>query len=264
MLGKLLKYDLKWIYKVLIVFYILSIVFALIGRGLTEIENSLILNIVGQFCNGVTIAMVINILINNLMRVWARFVRNSYKDESYLTHTLPVSKKTIYLAKILSAIITMLTSGLVILVSIAICYYSEANIEFLKNSLEIVAASYNSTVIGFILVVFVVLVLELIFALLAGYMGIIIGHKSNNVKTLKSVIYGFIVYMIPSVLTLAILFIIGLFNTDIMNLFFSVGVEPNLEVIKNILYVGIVLYIAYIAIYYKISSNIFEKGVNVD
>lgn len=46
MLGKLLKYDLKWTYKPLIVFYILALIFAVLGRGLTEIENSLILNIV--------------------------------------------------------------------------------------------------------------------------------------------------------------------------------------------------------------------------
>ena len=46
MLGKLLKYDLKWVYKVVVVFYILSFVFSAIGRGLSLIENSIIFSIV--------------------------------------------------------------------------------------------------------------------------------------------------------------------------------------------------------------------------
>ena len=39
MLKKLLKYDLKWTYKPLVVFYILALVASIIGRILSEIEN---------------------------------------------------------------------------------------------------------------------------------------------------------------------------------------------------------------------------------
>ena len=46
MLKKLLKYDLKWIYKLLIIFYILALIFSVTGRLLVEKENSFILNIV--------------------------------------------------------------------------------------------------------------------------------------------------------------------------------------------------------------------------
>ena len=125
MLGKLLKYDLKWTYKGVIVFYILSIVFSIIGRLFSEIDNSLIFNVLGQICIGAAVSMVVNVLINNFIRVWVRFIRNCYKDESYLTHTLPVSKKTIFLSKVLSAIITMITSAVIIVVCLAICYYSK-------------------------------------------------------------------------------------------------------------------------------------------
>ena len=82
MLKKLLKYDLKWNCKNLIVFYVLAIFFAVVGRGLSEIENSFILNIIGKICIGTSIAMIVNALINNLIRVWVRFSRNVYKDES--------------------------------------------------------------------------------------------------------------------------------------------------------------------------------------
>jgi len=263
MLKNLLKYDLKWTYKGVIVFYILSIIFSLLGRVLTEIENSLILDIIGKICIGTAVAMVVNILINNLIRVWARFTRNVYKDESYLTHTLPVEKKTIFLSKVLSAIITMLTSAFIIVICVAICYYSTENIEFLKTALEFVASTYNSTVVAFLLVVSVVFFLEMIFALLAGFLGIIIANKSNKLKTLKSVIFGFLAYMLPQTLTVIILFILGLFNPDIMNLFNTTNIV-DVETIKSILYVGIVIYVVYIISYYFIGKKLFEKGVNVD
>ena len=100
-------------------------------------------------------------------------------------------------------------------------------------------------------------------ALFAGYIGIIFGHKSNNFKAGKSVLYGFIAYMIPQIITIGIIFILGLFNKDIMNLL-NTTTMINVEAIKSIMYVGIIIYLCYIAIYYLIGKRQFEKGVNVD
>jgi len=124
MLGKLLKYDLKWIYKVVGVFYVLSFIFSIISRCLNTIENSVFFSIITKISYGIAISMMINSLINCLMRLWSRFIKNLYKDESYLTHTLPVEKKTIYLSKVLSAIISIFTTTIVILACLFICYYS--------------------------------------------------------------------------------------------------------------------------------------------
>ena len=240
MLGKLLKYDLKWIYKVLIVFYILSIIFSVVGRVLSEVESSFIFNIIGQICIGTAIAMMVNILINNLIRVWVRFLRNIYKDESYLTHTLPVNKSIIYLSKVLSAIITMVTSAIIIGICLAICYYSESNIECIKQSVEFMASTYSSSVVSFLVTILSLFFLEMIFALLAGFLGIIIGHKSSNIKMGKSIIYGFLTYITPQIFTVLIIFIMALFNKDIMNLFNTTEML-NVEVIKTIMYAGVII-----------------------
>ena len=263
MLIKLLKYDLKWIYKVLIVFYILTILFSTLGRLLSMIENSIILNVIGQICLGTSVTMIINILINNFMRVWARFTRNMYKDEAYLTHTLPINKSTLYLSKFLSAIITMITSFLVIIIALFIAYYSKETLEVIKNSLESIALIYESSIADLLSIVFIVLLLELIYALVAGYLGIIIGHKSNNRKIVKSIIYGFIVFIIPSVLTLITLFVIGVFNPTVMN-FFKTTEQISISALKSILYIGIIMYICYIFIYYLICNKLLKKGVDID
>ncbi len=263
MLGKLLKYDLKWIYKLVSVFYILAIVFSIIGRILTSIENSLVINIIGQISLGFAVGMLISSLINTLMRTWVRFIRNIYKDESYLTHTLPIRKGTIYLSKFLSSIIVMFTTTVVILFCLIICYYSKDNFEALKLMLELAATVYNSKVIFLILTLFAVFFLQIVFILLVGYTGIILGHKSNNNKMVRSVIYSFLIYLIMQAISLGLIYTIGLINPDIMNLLNTVNVV-DIDIIKNVIYIVIALYIVYISIFYIIGNRLFSKGVNVD
>jgi len=263
MLGKLLKYDLKWKYKPLLVFYILALFFAGVTKILQQFDNSLIFFVLTQICSGIVISMLINILINNFMRIWSRFIRNIYKDESYLTHTLPVSKSTIYASKILSAIISMITSTVVILICIAICYLTKENIQFLIDSIEATAVYFNSTVSSFIITVVFTIFFELLFAVFAGIFGIILGYKSNNMKLLKSILFGFIAYMVPSVFTMVGIFVIGLFNPEVMDLFNNMtGITT--EAMKTVLYAGIAMYITYDIVYYFLGKKMLEKGVNVD
>ena len=263
MLKKLLKYDLEDMYRVLVIFYSISLVFAVFTRIFFSIENSTIFNILGYIASGTLISMIINILINNLMRVWSLFVKNIYGDQSYLTHTLPIEKKTIYLSKVLSSVITMFSSVFVILIDVFIAYYSKELLSTIKDSLEIMSSMYNSSITMLLLVIFFIFFLEMVFALECGFTGIILGHRSNNKKIVKSVLYGFGYYMGFQCITLLMLFIASLFNSDIMNLFVTNG-TVSFSVIKTIMYVSVIIYVLYIIICYIINKKIFEKGVNVD
>lgn len=261
MLKKLLKYDLKYCYKVLVVFYILSILFAVISR-LCLLSDSNIMIILYKVNCGITISMMANVLINNLFRIWARFNNNIYKDESYLTHTLPVEKKYIYSSKILASIISSVTSVIVMFVCLILCYYSKENIELLKNSLNIVANAYSSSVTSILLTLFLILFLEFTFIILTGFDALILGHKSNDNKIIKSVIYGLIIYMIFSILLLLIVYLLGTFNTDIMAIFNHGNI--NVKTIKMLLNVIMIIYTIYLVILYLFGIKEFNKGVDVE
>ena len=263
MLRKLLKYDLKYMIKFLIIFYSLAIFFGTLTRIFLSIENSLIMNIIGQVCSGATISMMFIILINNLMRMWVRFRSNFYGDESYLTHTLPISKGNLYLSKALASIITLFTSVAIIGLTIYIAYYSKENIIVLKNMLLPVADIMGSTVVKIIFAFLFISFLEIANMLQAGFSGIILGHKMNNVKVGFSVIYGFACYMVTQVFVLIIMFITGLFNKDIMNLFFT-NELINIDMIKFIIYLAIFIYTLTLVIGYIVNVKLFKKGVNVD
>ena len=263
MLKKLLKYDLENIFKFLVIFYSLALFFGVLTRIFLNIEDSFIMNIIGQVCSGVTISMIFNILINNLMRLWVRFKHNFYGDESYLTHTLPVMKKTLYLSKVLTAIITLFTSVLVIGITLFVAYYSKEFIETLKNILLPIANTYNSTVIKILLAFLFVFFLEFANALQSGYTGIILGHKMNNTKTGFSVLYGFGTYTLTQIFALLMIFIVAIFNQDIMNLFFTNEII-NVDMIKVIIYLAIIIYTITLIAGYIINLKLFKKGVNVD
>lgn len=264
MLSKLLKYDLKWVYKILIIFYVLTIIFSGLGRIFTELgTDSLIFNVVGKIINGCAVAMIINGIINSFIRCWVRFKLNIYGDESYLTHTLPVKKSIIYLSKILTAIITIFTSSVVGVIGVAIMYYSKTNIEILKSILEIAATTYNSTVIKLLIIISFILFLEILFVEIVGYVGIILGNRANNNKLLKSVAWSIGFYIISQDLMLVIIYITGLFNSNIMNLFTSSNVT-DINVIKLIMNIVICIYTVFIFIHSFVGYKLFKKGVNVD
>jgi len=263
MLGKLVKYDLKWTYKVVIIFYILSVFFSVIGRIFVEIENSALFNILGKISIGIAISMMINSLINCIMRLWARFVKNIYKDESYLTHTLPLSKSTIYRAKVISSLISIFITFVLILVCLFICYYSKENIDVLKKLLELAATTYDTTVIKLVLLISVVMSLEIVYMVFVGYVGIILGHKRNNRKMLMSILFAFAIYMIMQIISLIGIVLYGTINPNIMNLINTTEVI-NVESIKSAMYLAIGMYTIYTIFLYILGEKQLNKGVNVE
>ena len=102
----------------------------------------------------------------------------------------------------------------------------------------------------------------MLFLILTGITAIILGYKQNNNKLIKSLIFGLIIYFTMQTLILVIIFIIGLFNQQIMNLFKTNNITPNL--LKQMLSLSTIIYIIYNIILYIIGKNTFKKEVNID
>ena len=160
MLVKLLKYDLKYMLKNMIIFYILTIFFAISTRILFAIDDSVILKIISQISVGCMFSMMASILINTLMRSWVRFRDSIYKDEAYLTHTLPVTKNDIYNSKLLQTLIFFVISFSVIVIGLFIAYYTKDRWILLKDFINNFTISINFSTSFFILSVLSILFLD--------------------------------------------------------------------------------------------------------
>ena len=263
MLGKLLKYELKYMIQNMSLFYIPCIIFAVTTRIIFSIDQTVIIKIIGQISVGCLFAMVFSILINTVMRSWVRFNDSIYKDESYLTHTLPVTKNEIYDSKFIQTLVFFTVGFIIVILSLFIAYYTEERWELLKGIINGLSTSLNVNttffVIGFLAVVF----LEAFNAIQCGFLGMILGNRKNNNKTLLSVVFGLIAYMASQIIVLILMFIIGMFNNNIMDLFTQEVLLTNSS-IKLLIILAIIIYLIAIIVMNIISKILFNKGVNVE
>ncbi len=264
MLGKLLKYDLKYMIKNMSVFYILSIFFAITTRILFEAEQSVIMKIIGQISVGCMFAMLANTLINTMMRSWIRFSSSLYKDESYLTHTLPVTKNDIYNSKLIQSFIFFLIGFIVIIISLFIAYYSKENWQAITNIIKNITIGLNMNTIFFVTMFLLVVFLEIFNAIQCGFYGIILGNKKNNGKTGYSVLFGFILYLVSQAMVLTLIFIYGLFDSSVMGLFQTVTVSIDADAFKILLVLASLLYVIIIYCMSILCKRTLNKGVNVE
>ena len=263
MLNKLLKYDLKYMIKNMSVFYILALFFGITTRILFSLEQTIIINILGQISVGCMFAMVVNILINTIMRSWVRFRDSIYKDEAYLTHTLPVTKNDIYNSKFIQTLIFFVVGFLIILLTLFITYYTKDRWLQLKVLISTITTGLelNSTlfVISFIAIIF----LEIFNAIQCGFLGIILGHKKNNNKVAFSVLFGIVAYFLSQSIVLLLIFIVGLFNSSIMDLFTS-NILLDTSAFKLLIILAIIIYFLIIILMSILCKKEFAKGVNLE
>ena len=263
MLTKLLKYDLKYMIKNMSIFYILAIFFAITTRVLFELNQSVIINIISQISVGCLFSMLANILVNTMMRSWIRFIDSIYKDEAYLTHTLPVTKNNIYDSKFIQTLIFFILGFMIVIISLFIAYYTKDRWIMLTNYINTITTGLNFNTTLFVISTILVLFLEIFNAIQCGFLGIILGYKKNNNKIGFSVLFGFIAYLLSQSIVLLLVFIVGLFNPSIMNLFKS-NILLDTNSFKLLVILSIILYLLIISLMNIICKRVFNQGVNIE
>ena len=263
MLSKLLKYDLKYMIKNMSIFYILAIFFSIVTRILFSVKQTIIANIIGQISVGCMFSMSASILINVMMRSWVRFRDSIYRDEAYLTHTLPVSKNDIYNSKFIQTLIFFVLSFIIVIISIFIAYYTKDRWLMLKGYIGNITTGLNFNTTLFVISAILVIFLEIFNAIQCGYLGIILGYRQDNNKIIYSVVFGFASYLVAQNIVLFLVFIVGLFNSSIMDLFKNT-VLLDTKSFKLLVIISIILYLFIICLMNIICRKIFNRGVNIE
>ena len=208
-------------------------------------------------------AMIANILINTMMRSWIRFRDSIYKDEAYLTHTLPVTKNDIYNSKFIQTLLFFILGFIIIILCLFITYYTKDRWLLLKDYINSITVGLNINTLLFVISMLSVIFLEVFNAIQCGFLGIILGYKKNNNKVGLSVTFGFIVYLLSQSLVLLLVFIVGLFNSNIMDLFKS-NIVFTSSSFKLLVILTIILYLLIIVLMSVICKIEFNKGVNIE
>lgn len=263
MLIKLLKYDLKYMIQNMGIFYALSLFFAITTRIFYALNQTIFIGILSKISLSCLIAMLLNIIFNTAIRSWVRFKDSLYKDEGYLTHTLPVTKEQIYGSRFLEMVIFTLVGFVVIALSLMIAFYTNDRMEIIKQFLDSFSNGIQMSSLAFISTIFAIFFLEIVNTTQAGFFGIITGFKQNNNKTLCSFVFGILFYFISQSITVLFVFLVGLFNQNILKIFTS-NAAISSDVLKLLMVLSVVSYLFLLCIGAFLCTKIFKKGVDLE
>lgn len=260
MLAKLLKYDLKYTYKTLGVYYLVIILCILLFLATNFQNSSGIIEFIHLFIGGAGFGLSIGMFINAITRSWARFQKNFYQEEAYLTHTLPVTKKQLLLSKTIASFITLLIS-FTLLIACVLLTQPGLTEQFgeIDAGLKLAGSSLLEMAIAFVAIV----VLQQAFIIQCGYAGIVIGHRQNEHRALWSGLVGVGIYVAVIILVIGILLLWSIFNPNIHDLIFTSSIW-NLAALRIVAIAVGILYLGAIAATYFITQKVFERGVDVE
>ena len=270
MLRKLLRYDLKSLFKSVFPLYtyglIIAIICGVINR-INEASAAWIWSFLGSIVVLAEYAIYIFLIVYPIIVIIKRYVDNMYGDEGYLTHTLPIKKEKILLSKYISGFILLVVSVALIFVFYAIAnytlYYLEhytssfyASIEDLARLLEIGEFKLISILVLFISIAFIAFQAVI-------YAAISVGNSFDTKKKSHIFAMGVIFYLAMELLLVMAVVIASIFNKDIVAVL-TERIPINYNVFINIIIATSISYIISIIGMYFVTKRYLNKKTNLE
>lgn len=222
MLKKLLKYDWKSVSGLLLILHGILLAYTLIGRigiafGLSKYGDTLTGSVTEAYgiVSGIYILIyvffILAIMVVTGVYLAARFHKNLFSDEGYLTHTLPVSPAKIMWSKILVSWAWIVIDAVFVVASIMMLVLFKQTFEPFKN----VVCEFFSILAGVYGMQNQVLMILLILTVLAQFFGcytmlvlfsMCLGSLFKTHKILGAVVSFFGINIILSIVSTIIMF----------------------------------------------------------
>ena len=289
MLGKLIKYDFKALKKTLLplcfgavalsvfvtilmkLFYLYQDYSQNLSRVLDDIFGTVLtLLLIFGFLGLVAAAIVSWFLILK------RYYQNLFKDDGYLTFTLPVKTSGILLSKLISSTIWSLITSLFAIVSIAIFVVFGTSRQFINmdaiDTFSRIWEAYWSTPLltlkDYIIIptIFTILVLSSVVQnILLLFLAITLGNQvSRKHKILGSVGMYFVVNTVASIIVSTAMILLtyaGLEQIDNDSIF---SITPGMDIVYIYLSVVIVISAALSVAYFFVNKYILKNHLNLE
>ena len=258
MLKKLFKYDFLWIMKTLPYFYIAVLVLGVCTLFTNKMYNTNLTVLAWLIIDKIVSALLLFACfatgITTLIRCFLRFRNNLYKDEAYLTHTLPVKRSALFASKVLASFAACTITIAVILIAYMIPMSAVKTWQWFKELIDT-----QTVLLG------IVFLEEVLALLLCIFAGVIIGNRSAKHRILTGVLMGALIYFAVSQVVGIGLVITFVANSGVRLLFQeSPDITAAKEALKLVSAACFVTYSISCAAVYALDNKLFHKGVNVD
>lgn len=253
--------DLKKMIKILLYVYPCALILAIITRLLMLGEQNTIKFVVQNIFASLTYSAVATILVNTFVQILREFVCSFYRDESYLTHTLPVTKTQLIVAKYVSALTVVLSSVLVSLLSLGIVFYGMGIVELMQQSLQLGVVDFDMSMSAFFTVVSILIFLQICAIISFAFTAVIKANTYHGKKVIKGLLWFALFYFGAMIVSLLVALVVFALAGNFGELF-AQNITQNTLI--GVFAVVIVLYAIYAITFFFISNKLFSKGVNVD
>ena len=263
MLGKLLKYDFKNLYKTLLPIYLITLVITILTVILNNLSDT---SNLFSTLNGLMILSYVVILMVLVIGTFFLSIRDFYLDfaseRGYLINTLPVKKSTIITSKFITGVTTMIISLIVMFISILILVIGNGEWSSFANGIANIFRDIPSDAVVMLILMTVLMIVAYISGLAVCYLSIALGQLKNTNKLGFSFLAYIILYIIYEMYFTFALVFIGTISPDFVNRLDSeVGVISSVNILFVIL-IGLVIIIT--AIITPITNYILKNKLNLE
>lgn len=257
MLSKLLKYDLRANLKIFLFIWPAILVFGLLER--VALMAELPVKISAIFVNLTTVLFVLAVIaacVFALVISVIRFYSGLLRDEGYLMFTLPVRPWQLVLSKLLTALLTLVVTGLVSFVSVGILFGG------IRTSLE---QSFGGIINGWGIALLVLLVVvQVAVSVLQIYLSCSIGHLFRRKRILFAVLFYYAINVVLE--TVAVTSIIVLSNFEPFCRFLvQLSAGMSAPGMFN-LFIGVMLALLAVLgiVYFFVTEHILRRHLNLE
>lgn len=219
MLGKVMKYDIKYFNRLILPYYLILFGLGAIVRILGLIgKHNTVVKITSTLVNGIFYTAIALVLVYTLVIILKRFYDNTYKDEGYLTHTLPVKRGSILDSKAIVSVIYVFLGMVAMVGSWMLGKYSPEGIEFIRNILDGMERTMGykgHMVILYIVVLMIVSFYSYLFMIMAGMS---IGQTFQDKRVLWSVVFSVVLYYVSQIISTVVLVVFSFGFLDMKTL----------------------------------------------
>lgn len=206
MLGKLMKYEWKSTWKLLVPANLLIIVMSFFACMAVKLD----FYDLGLGANWYAGAMIILMyalsmfvaLVGSAIYLIYHFYTSTYGDQGYLLHTLPVDKHYIIIAKVLVSLAWVLLSSFLMFLSVLFLFnLDDIFLDVFTEFLQIVVTGTYGDVSAFVVMMSIVaMIVGMLVRVLKVAACISLGQLSSNHKLLTAFGYYFAIYIIQQVI----------------------------------------------------------------
>lgn len=267
MLGKLLKYDWKYSWRLLGLLNGALLVFSLLGQLGSPVlwhGSRMLSGILTVLYAFIYVLLFSGSLIATQIILVVRYYRNFYMDEGYLLHTLPVTTSEKIWAKFINHLIWTFINILCLMFSV-LCLLGPAQWE---NFFSLFSQFFSSISLGLnvpvpvvVLAALAAMLLSLAFMIYSLYFCVSIGSLFPSHRVLASIITYVLLYCVIQLG--AFIYLIGTVTTIDRRMH---GIQPaSVAVTVGLVYTGaMLLLLAGNAVFYGFSYFIAHKKLNLD